>query len=93
MKRRKLISRTAICLYLVLAVVLMTSCNDKKTWSDTPNKFIVTKVIQREGQNSEIATYKVEMPDETSLGNTEFWFADSVGLYKVGDVLHFQHYR
>lgn len=27
MKRRKLISKTAICLYLVLATVLLTGCN------------------------------------------------------------------
>jgi len=31
MKRRKLISRTAICLYLVLAVVFISSCTNEST--------------------------------------------------------------
>lgn len=46
MKRRNLISRTAICLYLVLAVVFVSSCTNESTSyvEQSDNRIILNEV-------------------------------------------------
>lgn len=89
MKRKNLTSRTAICLYLVLAVVTFTSCgNEPPVFNDLENPFIVGEISQKSKTHS--IYYKNKM---SSLGTSFFgsWYQAVVlpsGMYNVGDTIN-----
>lgn len=77
-------------IYAVLACVFLslTSCDETEQIHRTePSVLIVTKAYQRVGM-TEMMYYKIELPDQTKLGDTSFIMCDSVNKYKVGDVLY-----
>lgn len=88
MKRRNLISRTAICLYLVLAVVIFTSCgNEPPVFNNPENPFIIGEISQKN------KTHSIYYKNEMSGSGTSFfgsWYQAVVlpsGMYNVGDTI------
>jgi len=82
---KKLIVKLILIVFVSIQILSVISCG--RVCPDDKSVFIVKKVIQRSGQNPNITTYYVKMPDETDLGSVSFWFADSVEKYRVGDTL------
>lgn len=78
-------------IYALLACVFLslTSCikTEPKQHRTEPSIFIVTKAYQREGM-TKMMYYRVELPDDTKLGEVSFIMCDSINKYKVGDVLY-----
>ena len=73
MKRKNLISRTAICLYLVLAVVIFSSCNENMLNKSN----MIVEEVQVSRSSKECKYY---------IKTTEYnFYTDS--LFNVGDTL------
>jgi len=72
----------------VLVAVLFGACDKLKTYPTKPCVFIIREVHQVKGG---MQKYKVEMPDgeNTYMGSTTFYFADSIGKFNAGDTLTF----
>lgn len=88
MKRRNLINRTAICLYLVLAVVLFTACgNEPPVFNNPEEPFIVGEIVKKN------STHSLYYKDGMSITGTSFfgsWYQAVVlptGAYNVGDTI------
>ena len=83
MKRGNLISKTAICLYLVLVAVLFVACDGPTQYLQTPVNtpyYIIEKVDL--GNSDRMAKYKYTVRDET--GKVVIWLNDK---YAIGDTL------
>lgn len=71
--------------------MLLMSCTNEVSWPQAPHKFVVTKIETNETQTNGMSRYLVDMPSrDNSINSQVFWFADSTGKFKVGDVLKFQ---
>lgn len=88
MKTLKLQRVTRYFGYILLVAVLFSSCDYETTYPSKPCVFIVKEVVQVKGG---MQKYKVEMPDDedTNMGSTSFYFADSIGKFNAGDTLRF----
>lgn len=87
MKTLKIMRVTRYFGYILLVAVLF-SCGNEITYPSKPCVFIVKEVHQ---VNGGMQKYKVEMPDDedTKMGSTSFYFADSIGKFNAGDTLRF----
>lgn len=71
--------------------MLLMSCTNEVSWPQAPHKFMVTKIDNGETQTNGMSRYWVDMPSRDGVISSQgFWFADSTGKFKVGDVLKFQ---
>jgi len=77
MKHRNLISRTAICLYLLLSVVA-TSCSE---FMPSDGRYRVKSVKE----TSNYTDYHIEQVK----GHGHAFYRDSVGKYHIGDTIKF----
>lgn len=91
MKKFKINTIITIIVYTIITFGF-SSCKEK-TFNDTDqNKFVVKKVLNRNGM-SKMTTYKVLMLDASGPGEVNFWITDTIGKYKVGDKLCLQFCR
>ena len=84
---------------LVIFVFIMVSCNKTKgiEYVDAPTRFIVKEAYNDESLKY-MSIYNVEIIDPNGLScnrnsnneNLSFTFTDSVGKYKIGDVVNFK---
>ena len=89
MKKFKIITKTAIAVYAMLAVVL-SSCEESK-FPTTPSKFVVEQIKPNKTNGTSI--YLVRPIEQKDLNMSKTWFVDSVGRFNTGDTLSFQHYH
>lgn len=85
---------------IVLICLLIQSCkqNQEEAWADAPTRFVISNVSTHHGLNA-MELYSVEIIDPNGLSynandtndNLKFTFTDSVGKFRIGDVINFKN--
>ena len=76
---KNLTKKLSYAIYIVLAVVLLSSC-DKFTAPTQTTVFIVEEVDYEE---SGLASYKIEPLNKGNLNCNTFWICDSIGAFNI----------
>lgn len=67
-------------------MITLASCSCG--YNDIASEFVIIEVQDKEAMET-MSTYRVQMNDDSGIGNTNFWFTDEKGKYKKGDKIMF----